>query len=88
DLQAAQLLWATVDSPWVHNAHSDRYFSNVRAMRALQAEAVYSTHLPPAVGIAESLCDVLAAAPDTDPFVGPDQHALEAMLAAFQQAAG
>lgn len=87
DLEAAQLLWATVDSPWVHFADSDRYLDSVRAMRALEPEAVYSTHLPPAVGIAQSLCDMLAAAPDTDPFVGPDQRVLEAMLATFQPAA-
>jgi hypothetical protein len=72
-LQTAQLLWATVDSLWVHFADSDRYLDSVRAMRALEPEAVYSTHLPPAVGIAQSLCDMLAAAPDTDPFIGPDQ---------------
>ncbi|HEX9041307.1 MAG TPA: MBL fold metallo-hydrolase [Trebonia sp.] len=88
DLRAAQLLWAAVDSPWVHNAHSDRYFDSVRAMRALDPETVYSTHLPPAAGIAQSLCDMLAAAPDTDPFIGPDQQALEAMLATFEPAAG
>lgn len=87
DLRAAQLLWATVDSPWVHNAHGDRYFDSVRAMRALGPETVYSTHLPPAVGIAQSLCDMLAAAPDTDPFMGPDQQALEAMLATFEPTA-
>jgi hypothetical protein len=88
DLRAVQLLWAAVDSPWVHNVHSDRYFDSVRAVRALGPETVYSTHLPPAPGIAQPLCDMLAAAPDTNPFIGPDQQALEAMLATFEPAAG
>jgi glyoxylase-like metal-dependent hydrolase (beta-lactamase superfamily II) len=88
DLRAAQLLWATVDSPWVHSIHGDRYFDSIRAMRTLEPETVFSTHLPPAAGIAQSLWDMLVAAPDTDPFVGPDQHALEAMLATFEPATG
>jgi hypothetical protein len=31
---------------------------------------------------------MLEAAPDSDPFVGPDQNALEAILATLQPAAG
>jgi glyoxylase-like metal-dependent hydrolase (beta-lactamase superfamily II) len=88
DLRAAQLLWATVDSPWVHTAHTDRYLDSVRALGALEPTTVYSTHLPPATGITHALCDMLAAAPDTDPFTGPNQQALEAMLATFEPTAG
>jgi hypothetical protein len=88
DLYAAQLLWATVDSPWVHITRKDRYLDSVRWVRALDPEVVYSTHLPPAIGVAQSLCDMLEAAPDSDPFVGPDQSALEAILATLQPAAG
>jgi hypothetical protein len=31
-------------------------------------------------------CLTLGAAPATDPFAGPDQQALEAMLASFERA--
>ena len=34
-----------------------------------------------------TLLDTLESAPDTDPFVGPDQAALEALLAQFEPAA-
>jgi len=86
DLRAAQLLWAAVDSPWVHSAHTDRYFETVRSMRDIEPDVVFSTHLPPAIGIGDQLFDMLAEAPAADPFVGPDQQALEMMLASFEPA--
>ena len=83
ELRAGQLLWATIDSPWVHNVDTARYMQTVRSTQSLDAEVVLSTHLPPAIGLATLLTDMLAAAPDADPFVGPDQQALEQMLASF-----
>ncbi len=84
DLRAAQLLWATVDSPWVHSAHTDRYFDTVRSLHDIDPDVVFSAHLPPATGIGDQLFDMLAEAPGADPFVGPDQQALEMMLAGFE----
>jgi glyoxylase-like metal-dependent hydrolase (beta-lactamase superfamily II) len=86
DLRAAQLLWATVDSPWVHTVDMTRYQQTVRAMQALDTDVVLSTHLPPAIGVGTQLFDMLAAAPGADPFVGPDQHALQQMLSSFEPA--
>jgi hypothetical protein len=43
-----------------------------------------STHLPPASGVNGVLFDMLHEAPDAPAFVGPDQEALEAMLASFE----
>ena len=54
DLHAAQLLWATIDSPWVHCANTDRYFETVRSLRDIDSDVVLSTHLPPATGIDSS----------------------------------
>jgi glyoxylase-like metal-dependent hydrolase (beta-lactamase superfamily II) len=87
DLRAAQLLWAAVDSPWVHNANTDAYLQTVRSMRATAPDLVLSTHLPPAHGLGPQLFDMLAEAPDTEPFVGPDQAALRHMLASFEPTA-
>ncbi|MFE9395445.1 hypothetical protein [Streptomyces flavidovirens] len=42
------------------------------------------TDLPPAAGIAPRMLDTLVEAPGSDPFVGPDQQALEHMLASFE----
>ena len=45
--------------------------------------AVLSTHLPPALHGADALLDTLRLAPGAEPFTGPDQRALEEMLAGF-----
>jgi hypothetical protein len=84
DMRAAQLLWAAVDSPWVHNVSGQAYIDSVRAMQAFDCDIVLSTHLPPAIGIGNQLTAMLLDAPDAAPFVGPDQAALEQMLASFE----
>lgn len=86
-LRAGQLLWATIDSPWVHITDATRYQRTIEPLRAMDPAAILSTHLPPAVGMNAIFFDMLGAAPDADPFVGPDQKALEEMLAGFEPAA-
>jgi glyoxylase-like metal-dependent hydrolase (beta-lactamase superfamily II) len=86
-LRAAQLLWAAVDSPWVHNVNTGRYLQTVRSMQAIDPDVILSTHLPPAIGLGTQLFDMAAGAPDADPF-GPDQQALQEMLASFEPATG
>jgi hypothetical protein len=87
ELQAGQLLWATVDSPWVHVVDPARYRGSIDPLRAMAAPAVLSSHLPPAVACTDHLLDTLLLAPQADRFVGPDQRALEEMLASFEPAA-
>lgn len=84
DVLSGQLLWATIDSPWVHNVDKGRYLETVRAMQAVDADVILSTHLPPAIRTGTRLFDMLALAPGANPFVGPDQQALQAMLAGFE----
>jgi glyoxylase-like metal-dependent hydrolase (beta-lactamase superfamily II) len=88
DLEPAQLLWATVDSPWVAGVDRGTYAATLRELAASTAglPLVLSTHLPPARDRGEQLLTVLADAPDQPAFVGPDQAALEAMLAGFEPA--
>jgi hypothetical protein len=86
DLCAAQLLWATVDSPWVHGVDRGAYERGLEPLRAMAPSAVLSTHLPPAIGCLDDLLDMLRKAPDADPFIGPDQRALEQLLAGFAPA--
>jgi glyoxylase-like metal-dependent hydrolase (beta-lactamase superfamily II) len=83
ELRAAQHLWASIDSPWVHYCNTDRYLQSVRSMQAIDADVFLSTHLSPAIGLDTQLFEMLAEAPGADPFVGPDQQALQAMLASF-----
>jgi glyoxylase-like metal-dependent hydrolase (beta-lactamase superfamily II) len=85
-LRAGQLLWATIDSPWVHTVDTGRYLGTVAPLRDMDPETILSTHLPPAIGLTPPFLDMLTAAPQADPFVGPDQRALEEMLASFEPA--
>jgi glyoxylase-like metal-dependent hydrolase (beta-lactamase superfamily II) len=84
DLRSAQLLWAAVDSPWVHVVDRGAYLSTLRPLQAADPEIILSTHLPPAAGHTSRFLDTLAAAPETEAFVGPDQQALEKLLAEFE----
>ena len=86
DLQAGQLLWATVDSPWVHVVDPQRFRGTIDPLRAMDAPSVLSSHLPPALARTDRLLDTLLLAPQAEPFVGPDQRALEEMLASFEPA--
>jgi hypothetical protein len=84
DLRAAQLLWVSVDSPWVNTVDPHRFSTTVEPIRQFDPRSVFSTHLPPAHGMNATLLDFLDVAPGTSPFVGPDQSALEALLATFE----
>ena len=86
DLRAAQLLWATVDSPWVHAVDPARFAASFAPLRDFDPSIVLSTHLPPITRDSASAFDTLLGAPYASPFVGPDQAALEAMLRQFEPA--
>jgi hypothetical protein len=86
DLRAAQLLWAAVDSPWVSSVDQCIFDRSLEPLRAMAPSAVFSTHLPPAVGRLDEFLGTLRLAPTADPFTGPDQRALEEMLAGFEPA--
>lgn len=85
-VRAAQHLWASVDSPWVHLVDQTKYLSTVSTLRTLQPQRILSTHLPPALDRTPEYLDMLTDAPLATPFVGPDQAALEALLATFEPA--
>lgn len=81
ELRQGQLLWATVDAPWLHSVDSTTFAASLDRIRQMDPEFILSSHLPPARRMTEQLLEVLAAAPAATPFVGPDQDALERMLA-------
>jgi len=81
-LQAGQVRWATIDSPWVHDIDRARFGRTLNERRAIRPTTVCSSHLPPAPGAMLDLSVYsLAMTPDAARFVGPDQATLEAMLA-------
>jgi hypothetical protein len=86
DLRAAQLVWASADSPWVHSVDPAKFAASFQPLRDFSPSAILSTHLPPVTGDAAALMATLLDAPQGSPFTGPDQAALEAMLRDFQPA--
>ncbi|WP_068269281.1 MBL fold metallo-hydrolase [Aldersonia kunmingensis] len=83
ELKGRQQLWATVDSPWVHNVDPKRFAGALSELLRSDPTLVLSSHLPPTRSVT-TLLDNLVDVPLADPFVGPDQAALEAMLAEFE----
>jgi flavorubredoxin len=82
ELRQAQVFWATVDSPWLHKTDTARLAAELDRVRDLAPATILSSHLPAAPGsMTDALIASLEAAPDAQPFVGPDQAMLEAMLA-------
>jgi len=82
DLRDGQVTWATLDSPWLHKVDAGAFNKELDSIRAMEPSMVLSSHLPAAAGaMTDQLLASLAAAPTSHPFTGPDQQALEQMLA-------
>jgi flavorubredoxin len=83
ELRQGQVFWATADSPWLHNIDAALLGKQLNEIREMEPAMVLSAHLPPAPGsMTEQLLASLAAAPSAERFAGPDQAALEQMMAA------
>jgi len=81
DLRDGQIFWATVDSPWLHRVDGDALARELNSIRRMEPEMILSSHLPAAPGnMSERLLASLADASTAEPFVGPNQTALEQML--------
>jgi flavorubredoxin len=81
DLFEGQVFWATVDSPWLHKVNESAFAKELKAIKSMDAKMILSSHLPAASSdMTDRLIRALEAAPTAQPFVGPDQAALEAML--------
>ena len=82
DLREGQVFWATIDSPWMHEVDGGKLAHELDAVAKLEPSLILSSHLPAAPGrMIDQFLASLAAVPDAGPFVGPDQVALEQMLA-------
>jgi len=87
-LRQGQITWATIDSPWAHKVDRASFGKELDVVRSMDPTMVLSSHLPAAPGrMLSQLVDSLEALPDAPPFVGPDQAALEQMLAEMTGAA-
>lgn len=81
-LSKGGVLWATVDSPWLHRIEQDFLEGALQELQALQPTWVLSSHLPAADGaMFDTLLGNLRAAREAAVFMGPNQAELEALLA-------
>ncbi|MHC4207777.1 MAG: oxygen-binding di-iron domain-containing protein [Planctomycetota bacterium] len=80
NLREGMITWATVDAPWLHVADRTQFEKSLNSIRKLSPKLILSGHLPVACDMTEELLGYLGSAPEAQPFVGPDQKALESML--------
>ena len=80
-LHQGQVAWTTVDSPWLHKVDEGKFAAELNVIRQMEPDVVLSSHLPPATSMTDTLLQALVDASQAEPFVGPNQAALEAMLA-------
>lgn len=80
DLREGLITWTTIDVPWLAGLSEDRFAESLNTVRRLEPRMILSSHLPPAVGMSETLLAYLAGAREALPFVGPDQAAMEQMM--------
>lgn len=50
DLRDGQVLWATIDSPWLHKVDRHGFAVELDAIRSIAPTLILSNHLPPAPG--------------------------------------
>jgi flavorubredoxin len=75
-------VWASIDAPWLAVTDPVKFSDTLKAIKALNASTILSSHLPVARDMNEILLDILENAHKAPSFVGPDQAALEKMMAA------
>jgi hypothetical protein len=81
DLRDGQIVWATIDSPWLHKVDKYAFARELDGIRKFAPSLILSNHLPPAPGhLMERFLGSLTAAPGAHPFLGPNQAAFEQML--------
>ena len=74
-------LWTAVDQHWLMASDRAKLDRTLAGVQTLNADVILGSHLPPASGITERLLRYLRDSADAQPFVGPDQQALEMMMA-------
>ena len=80
DLAQGMRIWATADNPWVHMLEPNKFSQGLDKIRQMAPKMILSTHLPPARNKMEQFLKLLADVPTSEPFVAPNQAALEQML--------
>ena len=81
DLARGFHLWHSVDQPWVHLVDVGKFARLLDGVRQMDPKIILAGHLPPCRGMSEKCLKLMAGLPASEPFVGPNQADLEAMMA-------
>jgi hypothetical protein len=81
DLREGSILWSNIDAPWLSVIDPDKFGKTLTNIEKFNANTILSSHLPPAESMTKTLLSILAEAHKAPGFVGPDQKALETMMA-------
>ena len=73
--------WGTVDAPWIHKVDRSMFARELAGLREMAPELILGAHLPAVRRQTEQLLETMARRPEAPPFVGPDQAAMEQMMA-------
>ena len=79
-LAFSMLTWAGADSPWIHMVDRKKFSQTLDKIRKFAPKMILSSHMPQAQGKTKLFLDILEKVPSSDPFVAPDQVALEQLL--------
>ena len=78
----AQTTFASIVSPWVHMLDEAKFAAHLKVVRDMDPKLILGCHLPPAKNHkADEFLKALTACPPTEPWCGPNQAAMEAMMA-------
>jgi hypothetical protein len=84
ELSQGQMFWVMADSPWLCKVDRGVLTKDLDALRRFSPGHVLSSHLPAASGSSlDRMLTSLEAARTATPFMGPDQAALEQMMASM-----
>jgi len=81
ELFHGMITWAKADTPWLHSVDPDKFSQGLDKIRQMNPKLILSSHLPPARRKTEQFLKILADIPASEPWVAPNQVALEQMLA-------
>jgi flavorubredoxin len=82
ELRQGQVLWTTIDTPWIHAVDTGVLGRQLDDIRSLEPKMILSNHLPAAGGfMIHRLLASIASAQAAEAFLGPDQATLVQMMA-------
>ena len=77
-------LFNSLLSPWTQLVDQHKFDATIEAVARFKPKTILSGHAPAAEGMSDQLMQLMSTIPQVEPFVGPDQTAVEAILAQFE----